>query len=86
MQAHRLTAVVKKTFKPQKSQPYNHRYLWGQSLEEHERVFFGVGISKGWGQGSLACCSPWVAKLETNWQVINNRQWGTIHLIHMVLH
>ena len=61
--------------------------IWGDRVwRTMKEYFFGVGISKGWGQGSLACCSPWVAKLETNWQVINNRQWGTIHLIHMVLH
>ena len=34
-----------------------------------KEYFFGVGVSNGRGQGSLACCSPWVAK---SWKRIGN--------------
>ena len=35
---------------------------WHHQLNEHE---FEQTLGDGEGQGSLACCSPWVAKSQT---------------------
>ena len=35
---------------------------WNHRLDEHE---FEQALGVGDGQGSLACCSPWVTKIRT---------------------
>ena len=37
-------------------------YRWHNQLDGHE---FEQALAGGDGQGSLACCSPWIARSQT---------------------
>ena len=44
---------------------------WHHRLDGHE---FEQALGDGEGQGSLACCSPWVTESDTIEQLNNNRE------------
>ena len=58
---------------------------WHHRLNGHE---VEQGLGDGEGQGSLACCSPWVAKGQTQlsyWTTINSIVYNLARLKHTCL-
>ena len=55
---------------------------WHHQLDGHE---FEQVLGVGDGQGSLACCSPWVRKESDMTERVNNNKFYQIHFLPLSL-